>query len=88
MILCAAIKKDGKIYVGRRHCDCFAKMVRCGVEDVNIGSDQGFITDKGKFVSREEGYRIAKSCGQYKREQLCSTGLPSTLKILFSEDLY
>jgi hypothetical protein len=89
MIYYSAIKKENKIYVGKRHHDCFAKMVRCGVDNVNIDSVQGFITDKGKFVERNEAYKIAKSCGQYKREQLCSKDCsPSTLKILFSEDLW
>jgi hypothetical protein len=89
LIYYSAIKKDNKIYVGKRHGECFAKMTRCGVKNVGIDSVQGFITNKGKFVDREEAYKIAKSCGQYKREQLCSEDCAlSTLKILFSEDLW
>lgn len=40
---------------------------------------QGFITSYGRFVSREEASRIAKSCGQVK------VGIGKTL---FSEDVF
>ena len=45
--------------------------------------DQGFLTNKGRFVGRIEAMKIAKEQGQIIR----LSGSPNT-DILFSEDLY
>jgi len=87
MIKCAAIIKDGKVYEGRRHCDCImiygeAMMAEKKTPDIVRSEDQGFVTDTGEFVDREKAYEIAIACGQYNRTSR------STLKILFSEDIY
>lgn len=67
------------IEIGYRHHDIF---MRFGPEVISKKpSDQGFYTSKGRFVSREEGMRIAKECGQVTDEQIHSNEL-------FSEDLY
>jgi len=74
MIEKAAILKDGTIYTGKRHGDIFPQMplgfLRCG--------EQGFITDKGKFVNRSQAAQIAYECGQITKPKA----------ELFSEDLY
>ena len=45
--------------------------------------EQGFITNKGRFVTRDEALKIAKEQGQIIR----MSGSPNP-DILFSEDLY
>lgn len=77
MIKEAAIrdKRDGTVFTGKRHGDIFAKARPPG--SLKYG-EQGFITDKGKFVDREEAARIAFECGQISEKK----------KELFSEDLY
>jgi hypothetical protein len=87
-IECASIreKATGKYYIGQRHYqimqavdeDCNRLLKDCHTNAI----DQGFVTDAGDFVDREEAYKIAVASGQYKRDN------GSTLKILFSEDLY
>lgn len=48
-----------------------------------LAFDQGFLTNKGRFVNRIEAMEIAKEQGQVIR----LSGSPNT-DILFSEDLY
>ena len=43
--------------------------------------DQGFVTNKGRFVDRKEGWVIAEAAGQIKR----TTGNKGQL---FSEDMW
>lgn len=86
-ILCAAIRRktprDCKPYhdndicnieIGYRHHDI---LQRFGKEV--LPSKQGFYTSRGRFVDREEAYRIAVEAGQVVGK---SGGR------LFSEDLY
>lgn len=69
-----------KVYVGKRHCDCFKAAHEAG-EPSPRHEVQGFITECGRFVDRKEGARIALECGQIKE-------LGYSDKELFSEDLY
>ena len=95
-ILCAAIRRlerrkvvrnpyyEGKndildIEIGYRHHDI---MIRFQGEVSRKPDDQGFYTSKGRFVSREEGLRIARESGQ------CGENTSNPLWGLFSEDLY
>lgn len=79
-IIAAAVKPEsGKIYTGRRHCDCIRKAVDEGGEPTPIlGIHQGFVTNNGKYVDRKEAGKIAFECGQIKE--------PSDF--LYSEDLW
>jgi hypothetical protein len=93
-LLCAAIHyTDGKIYphqprniesgivvCGWRHHNCFVPLYSFLGDgyDVSLTRNQGFLTSKGRYVTREEGVEIALKSGQIKLEQ----------KTLFSEDLY
>jgi len=75
MIKEAAIRKDGIVYTGRRHCYILRDVEPFGfLKD----GEQGFVTDKGDFVNRKEAAKIAYECEQ----------IPSPKRILFSEDLY
>lgn len=61
MIISAAIKdKNGTVYTGRRHHEIFRTMPR----EMIKGHTQGFVTDDGKFFTREEAAEIAFICGQ------------------------
>lgn len=77
MIVQAAIKKDGIIYVGRRHHNILGAAKPFGyLKD----GEQGFVTDAGEFVDRIEAAKIALECGQ-----IAKLGWPP---YLYSEDLY
>ena len=63
----AAILHEGKVYTGKRHCHIIRDIVRLtGCKRVGMSSPQGFVTEEGRFVDREEGARIALACGQIK----------------------
>jgi len=73
----AAILKNGRIYKGKRHHNIIARIVnKTGIKPA--GGKQGFVTDNGRFVSREEAAKIAFASGQIKEQK----------ERLFSEDLY
>ena len=68
MIVHSAIRKEGKIYTGKRHCDI--------INDYSYPfgffkwCDQGFITNRGVFLDRIEAGKHALECGQIKRLDL------------------
>jgi hypothetical protein len=70
----------GIVISGWRHSNCIYQMVAItGLRNCEAGlSEQGFLTNKNRFVDRTEGAQIAFDAGQTK----------TLLKILFSEDLY
>lgn len=83
-ILCAAIicpdKKDKAgeplIFCGHRHYNILRQSDSVSKHPDN----QGFLTNRGRFVSREEAFSIAKHANQVQKTI-------SNLR-LFSEDLY
>lgn len=82
MIVSSAIKtKSGRVFTGRRHGDCFrAYKELVGVPDNDVlGAIQGFITDAGDFLSREDAYAHATASGQIDDEGL---------GVLMSEDIF
>lgn len=97
-ILCAAVKRlkrrescgnpyyEGTndildIELGYRHHDIYQRFI----DEMDITPNaQGFYTSKGRFVSREEGYKIALEAGQINEE---NRAFPN-IKLLCSEDLY
>ena len=83
--VCAAVKNtDGYIMRGQRHRDCRDSIVRRGGSPSKVWEDEGFITATGKFVNREEGFKLMKELGWKSNNpqgyQMCEW--------LFSEDLY
>lgn len=89
-ILCAALKrKEPKqqmigypndlayIKIGMRHFDIRDRFP--GEVSMKI-DDQGFLTSRGRFVSRKEAEEIARECGQVVGDLIGG--------ILTSEDLY
>lgn len=63
-IVKSAIRYKGKIYTGIRH-NLIAEEVRKENKDYYLKlEEQGFVTDTGRFVSREEAAKIAFKAGQ------------------------
>ena len=76
--------KTGLVFCGHRHAQCiYTKCSISGLRDCESGeNEQGFLTSKNRFVTREEGLIIAlrenqvKDLSQVRGDRL------------FSEDLY
>lgn len=84
VVICAAIRTaDGVIARGHRHNHCFQVLRDMGFDFAKSDGEQGFITSKNRFVSREEGRILQDKAG------IKSVGPDSYQgKTLFSEDLY
>lgn len=90
-ILCAAIRYNnlgtsgGVMLCGYRHAHIINQLNQLtGLRSVQseVGEyEQGFLTSRGRFVNREEGYTIAKEQNQIVNPQYGE-------KFLFSEHLY
>lgn len=82
MIKCAAIRKNGIVYTGRRHHNIIN---RDNYPELPFGyfknGEQGFVDDNGIFLTREEAAKHALECGQISKLKFSQTQL-------FSEDLY
>ena len=84
IVICAAVKTNtGKIFRGHRHGDCIRAITDRRFEPGHNLEDQGFITSRNRYVTREEGRKIQDEAGI---KSMNSEGyMPGTL---FSEDLY
>lgn len=71
----------GKFLIGKQHADCFHQADNMGFKLSSRADHQGFVTNKGRFVGREEAAKIALAAGQIDCD---SEGL----QILCSEDLW
>jgi len=88
MIIASAIKlTDGRVFVGKRHVDCFANVIalhtKMGMDEedarrLHFNCMQGFITEYLVFMNRETAVEEARACGQYSGES----------NLLLSEDLW
>lgn len=77
----AAVRmKNGMIFLGKSHADCFHQAKNVGVPHSQKAKDQGFFTSKGRIVDREEAFKIAVDAGQVSGDRPAS--------ILFSEMLW
>ncbi len=74
---------NGIVFCGFRHAHCLYQMcAMTGKRDCEVGeSEQGFLTNKNRFVDRLEGAKIAIEAKQIEKLKFSSTQL-------FSEDLY
>ena len=76
--------KTGFVLCGWRHPDIIANLPtnnKFRNDEKEYKCTQGFITNKGRFVDREEAYLIAKKANQLLHDFKGKT-------ILFSEDIY
>lgn len=83
MIVCAANRNQftGTIILGVRHWDSF--MHRLMTEGGPV--DQGFIDQRGTFLTRTEAWKVAEAAGQIRRRV---GGDSSDGGTLYSENLY
>jgi hypothetical protein len=54
----------GMIILGKCHADCFWQGKNIGLKMSSKSEDQGFFTNKGRYVNRKLAARIAKRAGQ------------------------
>ena len=83
-IAVAAVRQDGEIFSlprPGRHCNVIALMVKKGFP-IPITGENGFLTEGGRFVGREEAMKIA-----LEADQLLSRANPEARK-LTSEDVW
>lgn len=76
---------DNHIYAevalyGERHSDCFRRASACKLNYNHNLIRQGFLTDHGRIISREEAKALARINGQLKKDTFSDE--------LFSEDLW
>lgn len=84
IVICAAIKcDDGRILRCNRHGDGMLNAHHNGWKLAEGSEQQGFITSKGRYVSREEGRILQDEAGIPSADPEGYRG-----KTLFSEDLY
>ncbi len=84
--ICAAVKMpDGFIVRGHRHADCYHNLSGRPKYKKAIfhNTEEGFITSKNRFVSREEGRKLQDAAGIKSADPEGYRG-----DTLFSEDLY
>jgi hypothetical protein len=82
-IVCAANRKrfTGEVVLGIRHWDAFMRHLDAEGDPV----DQGFIDNKGNFLSRTEAWKVAEAAVQIIRR--CG-GDDTDGGTLYSENLY
>ena len=74
----AVISVDGWIFIGKCHGDCFHKAHHLSVKLSSKADDQGFVTNKGRYVGRLEAAELAFTNKQ----------IDEPTSMLFSEDLW
>lgn len=65
--------KDDLIVHGQHHSDCISWLAFADIPQSTIDkskTQQGFITNLGRFVNREEAYQIAKTANQLTSERI------------------
>jgi hypothetical protein len=79
-----AVVKDvkGFVVLGKCHADCFYKGDCIGLKMSKKSCDQGFFTNKGRYVDRKTAARIAK-----RSKQLDKTS-KRKVSYLLSEDIW
>jgi len=79
-IMAAATIYDGKCYAAKHHCICYRTISRSYPKfDGKLEEGSGFLTNLGRYVSRDDALEIAKGRGQIDKE------FSGTL---YSEDLW
>ncbi len=92
-VVCAAIRAaDGDVLLGIRHysADMHRQIEarRDGAKfKQRMDEDQGFVDQRGGFMTREEAYAVADEAGQVWDWRACGNALDGGRK-LYSEGLY
>lgn len=84
IVICSGIKlKDGRVLRCHRHGDGMLNAHHNGWELAEGTEQQGFVTSKGRYVSRQEGRKLQDEAGIKSADREGYRG-----DTLFSEDLY
>ena len=67
VVVCAAMRKDEVIVTGARHFDPIMRVLVALTCKGHVGWEQGFIDQRGQFLTRQEAWRIADANGQIRR---------------------
>ena len=89
-IICSAVRFKEKVWYGHRHGNALDAMHsqlsyymnRREMHEQQTDRDQGFITNEGTYVNREEAWIIALAANQIIAREHQNIGT------LYSEDLY
>lgn len=82
--VCAAVMdEEGNVIRGHRHGDCFTAIHQRGRKPMKAPNAQGFVTSRGRFVTREEGRVLQEVAGIPSADPDGYRG-----DTLYSEDLY
>lgn len=82
-VICAAVRtQEGLVIRGHRHADCLQNLRNRGFP-VEREVEQGFVSSKNRFVTREVGRRLQEVAGIPSADPGGYRG-----DTLFSEDLY
>lgn len=66
-IVAAAVRHpSGDVYTGAHHPAALEQMYEARPDSMGTLTEPGFVTNKGRFVDREEAYEIAQRAGQEK----------------------
>lgn len=91
-VVCAAIRSedDGLVICSVRHFDTLmrAAIEKLGRNPANSCWEQGFVTNRGEFISREEGWMLATARGQVLRVVGNQKSATEDGHDLYSENLY
>lgn len=80
----AAVKAtNGMVLLGKCHADCFYQGQNIGMKMSSKSDDQGFFTNKGRYVNRKTAARIAK-----RAKQLDPKDKSRKVSYLLSEDIW
>ena len=93
IVICAAIRWNSRVWRGHRHGDAMQVMreelswnmtrKEMTKDSLNMFEDQGFVTSRKRYVTREEGRKLQDAAGIKSADK---DGYRGTT--LFSEDLY
>lgn len=87
-ILHAAVKTTtGYVVIGKSHADCFYAGKSMGLEMSSKSEDQGFTTNKGRYVNRKMAANIAKKAKQVHKGGNVGEG-KRKISHLLSEDIW
>jgi hypothetical protein len=76
-IVASAVRFEGTIYRGHRHTNIKVAILDA-LDRYPWKNEEGFVTDRGRFVTRKEAADIAWAAGQLRQK----------LEFLYSEDIF
>lgn len=87
-VICAACRKGDTVLAGVRHFDMIMHSQIKAIGKPRgffVAAEQGFLDQRGEFLTREEAFDVAKEAGQLEGRVKTDRESSTTL---YSEDLY